>query len=261
MKLFQVDAFTNVPFKGNPAGVYISETPLADTLMQNIAAEVNVAETAFVYRHDNSYMIRFFTPTNEVPICGHATLSAAHIMYETGLIAADATIDFTSQSGPLSVHKENSWYTLDFPSYDVQKIADDDFQEHTNIVAQELYKSSNGWYVALVENEEALLKIKPNLSEMEAQNMPAVLVTSKGRGEFDYFMRLFAPAYGIPEDPVTGSAECVLAPLWHQKLGKNSFVVQQLSKRTGIKKVKFMGDRVHISGQGLTVFEMQLKSF
>lgn len=260
MKLYQVDAFTDTPFRGNPAGVHISETPLSGELMQNIAAEINVAETAFVYPENGGYVIRFFTPTIEVPICGHATLSAAHIMYETGLVAADTAIDFTSKSGLLSVRKEGEWYTLNFPSYGVTQIEDDGLGAHTSIIAQELYKSSNGWYVAVVKDAEALLQLKPNLAHMEAHQMPIVLVTAKGSGEFDYFMRLFAPAAGIAEDPVTGSAECVLAPLWHQKLGKEDFVVKQLSKRSGIKKVKYVGDRVLISGQGITVFEIELRA-
>jgi PhzF family phenazine biosynthesis protein len=261
MKLYQVDAFTAVPFKGNPAGVHVSSVPLSEELMQHIAMEMNLAETAFVYKESNDYVIRFFTPTTEVPICGHATLAAAHIMYTQGIVSPQDRIDFKSRSGLLSVTARQAGYTLDFPTYPALPTAASEllaFKETSLIPAKELYKSANGWFVAVLGDEAAVQNYSPSFSKLEALSLPIVLLTAPATTTgLDYVMRLFAPAVGIPEDPVTGSAECVLGPLWKQKLGKDVFVVKQLSHRTGIKHVELSGERVLISGEAITMFEIE----
>ncbi len=260
MRLYQVDAFTAVPFKGNPAGVHVSSLPLSEELMQHIAMEMNLAETAFVYKESGVYVIRFFTPTTEVPICGHATLAAAHIMYTQGIVSPQDRIDFKSKSGLLSVTSGQTGYTLDFPTYSALPTATSEllaFKETSLIPAKELYRSTNGWFVVILEDEAAVQNYTPNFSKLEALSLPIVLITAPAStSSIDYVMRLFAPSMGIPEDPVTGSAECVLGPLWRQKLGKDTFVVKQLSKRTGIKHVELQGERVLISGEAITMFEI-----
>lgn len=261
MRLYQVDAFTAVPFKGNPAGVHVSSLPLSEEVMQHIAMEMNLAETAFVYKESSGYVIRFFTPTTEVPICGHATLAAAHIMYTKGIVTLQDRIDFKSKSGLLSVTSSRVGYTLDFPTYSVLPTATSEllaFKEASQIPANELYKSTNGWFVVVLEDEAALQNYIPSFSKLETLSLPIVLITAPATTSgVDYVMRLFAPAVGIPEDPVTGSAECVLGPLWKQKLGKDTFVVKQLSHRTGIKHVELCEERVLISGEAITMFEIE----
>lgn len=256
MKIYQVDSFTNTPFKGNPAGVYISSNKLENNWMQQIATEMNLSETAFVYEENDELIIRFFTPANEVPICGHATLAAGHIMYSLGLVDSDKSIHFSAKSGTLSVFKEQDWYTLDFPKYDsLVEYNLTNFISKTGIQANELYKSENGWLIAMLDSEQSVKDCKPNMFQLE--QFPPVIITALSV-EYDYVLRLFAPSVGINEDPVTGSAECVLVPIWANKLNKTEFEVKQLSKRTGIKKVKLNKDRVLISGQAITIFEIDM---
>ena len=260
MPIYQVDAFTAKPFKGNPAGVCILKSAADDEWMQNIAMEMNLSETAFVFKEKGSFNIRFFTPAAEIELCGHATLSTAHIMYETGIVKAHEEISFSSKAGILKVKKDENLITMNFPAYPLTKIEiPSDFEITTGINAIELYHTGHGWTLALVKDEEELKNIKPNLQAMKNSEFGDMIVTSPSTDkEFDFCVRCFVPALGIDEDPVTGSAHCSLAPFWHDKTGKTEFVSHQVSKRGGILKVSLKGERVEISGEAVTIFKAEL---
>lgn len=259
--IYQVDAFTNEIFRGNPAGVCIMKEKPDDVWMQNIAMEMNLSETAFVYpAEDGRRIIRFFTPEAEVPLCGHATLAASHIMYETGETSPGETITFSSASGDLVITKSGSWITMNFPAVRLKKIEDTTgFLKVTGFEADELYEG-NFWSLALLKDEASVRKVVPEYARMKSSPFGDLIVTAPSSDKnYDYCIRCFAPAVGINEDPVTGSAQCALAPFWHMKTGKDEFICHQVSKREGILKVRLKGDRVDISGQAVTVFRAEME--
>ncbi len=258
--IYQVDSFSSEPFKGNPAGVCILDKIQSETWMQNIAMEMNLSETAFVYVHDNSMIIRFFSPETEIPLCGHATLAASHILYETGVVNREKEIIFSSKAGELLIRNDADWITMNFPRYDTEKMdIPSVFKKITGIQPEELYRTAHGWTLALMNTEEEVKKMAPYFSSMKNSAFGDLIVTAKSDNrKFDYSVRCFAPALGINEDPVTGSAQCALAPFWHAKTGKTDFISQQVSKRTGILKVSLKGGRVEISGQAKTIFKAGL---
>lgn len=259
--IYQVDAFTSEPFKGNPAGVCIMDRLPETEWMQNIAMEMNLSETAFVFPGKNGEkIIRFYSPEAEIPLCGHATLSASHILFETGQAAENEKIVFSSRAGALIIHKENGWLTMNFP-VDTLKSTDDltDFRKITGIEAVELIETGNFWTLAMVKNEKYLRSLTPDFQSMKTSKYGDLIVTSASEDKkYDYAIRCFAPAVGINEDPVTGSAQCALAPFWAEKTGKTSFNCRQVSRREGILKVTLQDDRVLISGQAVTVFKADL---
>ncbi|HEX2969951.1 MAG TPA: PhzF family phenazine biosynthesis protein [Bacteroidales bacterium] len=259
--IYQVDAFTTAAFKGNPAGVCILDMTPSPEWMQNIAMEMNLSETAFVFPGKNGERkIKFYTPEAEVPLCGHATLSASHILYETGLAGHDEKIVFSSLSGALVITKVKNWITMNFPADTLKSVEDTaEFRKVTGINPEELYETGNFWSLALVEDEDALKKVSPDLIKMKNSKYGDLIVTAPSPvKEFDYSIRCFAPAVGINEDPVTGSAQCALAPFWYSKTGRKDFVCHQVSKREGILRVSLKDDRVDISGQAVTVFRAEL---
>jgi PhzF family phenazine biosynthesis protein len=258
--LYQVDAFTGEPFKGNPDGVCILKKAADAEWMQNIAMEMNLSETAFVFPEESSFNIRFFTPAAEIELCGHATLSTAHILYETGIENSPEEISFSSKAGILKVKKDKNLITMNFPAYPLKKMdIPFDFEKITGIKADELYRTGHGWTLALVKNEEELKNITPNLHGMKNSEFGDMIVTSTSSDrQFDFCVRCFVPALGIDEDPVTGSAHCSLTPYWNAKTGKSEFVSHQVSKRGGILKVSLKGERVEISGEAVTIFKAEL---
>ena len=245
------------PFKGNPAGVCILEKEPDSGWMQNVAMEMNLSETAFVVPQKNSFLIRFFTPEAEMKLCGHATLSASHILYETGIVKEDEEIKFLSKAGELVIKKNDAWLTMNFPSYPLEIMPPtSDFEKVTGIIAQELYTAGFGWTLALLRNETEVRNMKPDFSVMKNSIFGDLIVTALSDDPaFDFCVRCFAPAVGINEDPVTGSAHCALGPFWAEKTGKKDFNSHQVSKREGILKVSLKGDRVEISGQAKTIFK------
>lgn len=259
--VYQVDAFTNTVFKGNPAGVFIGDQEPSKEWMQNLAMEMNLSETAFVFSSNGTRNIRFFTPESEVKLCGHATLSASHILYETGLVKPGEKIVFASLSGELSAERRGNWITLDFPTFPLQRIdISNEFRHITGLDPIELYEAGHGWTLVLLKSEEEVRKIKPNLALMKNSRFGDMIVTAgSANPDFDFCVRCFAPALGIDEDPVTGSAHCALVPFWSEKTGKKEFTSHQVSKREGILKVSLKGNRVQISGQAVTVFKAELK--
>lgn len=258
--IYQVDAFTTEPFSGNPACVVIADEHTPEEWMQSIASEMNVSETAFVIPMKNGLTIRWFTPVAEVNLCGHATLSAAHILYSTGYVGPGDEIVFNSRSGELRVTKKGSWITMDFPSYPLIPIAvPAEFEKITGIKPVELYSSINDWVLAFVNNEYLVRNATPDFGAMRHSEMGHLIITApSSETNFDFCTRVFAPSIGIDEDPVTGSAHCVLTPFWHRKTGRKEFISHQVSKRSGILKVAISGERVLISGQAVTVFKAEM---
>lgn len=258
--IYQVDAFTNEPFKGNPAGVCILDSEPSTSWMQNIAMEMNLSETAFVFPGKECRMIRFFTPETEVPLCGHATLSASHILYEAGLADADDEISLMAGAGMLKVRKSGSWITMNFPSYSVNRVpVPNGFEQVVGVKPLEFYKTVNGWTLALISDEQIIRELKPDFKAMKNSEFGDLMVTAPSSdNKYDFCLRFFAPALGIDEDPVTGSAHCALVPFWHMKTGKKDFISHQVSKREGILKVSLKENRVEISGQAKTIFKAEL---
>ncbi len=258
--IYQVDAFTAEPFKGNPAGVCILQKEVSKKWMQNIAAEMNLPETAFFIKAGDKYKIRYFSPESEVPLCGHATLSSAHIIYQEGIISKDKTITFASGVGDLYVRKSGNWIIMNFPAYNVEPMQIPSSAEKLiGIKPVELYRTSHGWTLALLHNEEDVRNLKPDFNLMKGSPFGNLIVTAPSEDtNFDFCVRCFAPALGINEDPVTGSAYSALTPFWNKKTGCEEFVSRQVSKRSGILKVALKGDRVEIAGHAKTIFKAEL---
>lgn len=259
--IFQVDAFTDEPFKGNPAGVMFVDDTVSDDWMQNVAMEMNLSETAFLAPFQNGYKIRFFAPSVEIPLCGHATLASAHILYEEAIVAASEAITFHSNVGVLTVEKDKDGIVMDFPRYPLQKIAiDEGFKRLIGFEPIEMYTSFNGWVIAIGDSEETIAQAAPAFEHMTKNGYGHLMITAAATtASADFVCRCFAPISGINEDPVTGSAHCALTPLWAEKLGKTVLNSIQLSQRTGHLKVELQGDRVIIKGKAVTVFEASLK--
>jgi PhzF family phenazine biosynthesis protein len=258
--IYQVDAFTTEPFRGNPAGVCILDHQPDPSWMQNVAMEMNLSETAFIFPGKGNREIRFYSPEAEIDLCGHATLSASYIHFETGIAKDDEELIFSSNAGILKIRRAGDWITMNFPLYTLERIpVSDNFSRVTGKVPLELYRCSSGWTMALLENENEVRTMKPDFQAMRNSEFGDLIVTaSSSDPDFDFCVRCFAPALGINEDPVTGSANCALVPFWNIRTGKTEFVSHQLSKREGILKVSLKGDRVEISGQAVTVMKAEM---
>jgi PhzF family phenazine biosynthesis protein len=258
--IYQVDAFTTEAFKGNPAGVCILDQEPDSEWMQNIAMEMNLSETAFVFPGKDSLVIRYYTPEAEIKLCGHATLSASHIIYETAMLRSDQEIRFSSKAGELHIRKQEDWITMNFPFFALEKMEiTSEFRMITGIHPQELYKAGYGWTLAMMKSEKEVKNMKPHFSLMKDSIYGDLIVTAESENpEYDFCVRCFAPAVGIDEDPVTGSAHCALGPFWSEKTGKKDFKSHQISKREGVLKISLKGDRVEISGQAKTIFKADL---
>ena len=259
--IYQVDSFTAVPFKGNPAGVMIVDEHFPSEMMQQIAMEMNLSESAFIIPVGMEFRIRYFTPNCEVPLCGHATLASAHILYELGLKKADEVIVFKAEGGELTINKQGDWIVMNFPAYPLTKLdIPSDIRTTIGFYPMEMYSSIYDWVIAVANSEADILDACPNLERLKASGLGHLMITAKGeQPDRDFVLRVFAPLAGIDEDPVTGSAHCALTPLWHAKTGRKEFNSYQLSKRTGRLKVKLLNDRVEIKGQAVTVFRAELK--
>lgn len=259
--IYQVDAFTSEAFRGNPAGVCILEKEMPDEWMQNIAAEMNLSETAFITQRKDDYGIRFFTPASEIPLCGHATLSSAHIMFETGIVNKNDAIAFSSKAGILKIRYSDSRVIMNFPAYDlVQAEIPQNLCNYNVITPVEYYRTAHGWVFLLYRSEEEVLKLSPDFGALKNSEYGDMIVTAPSSDpRYDFCVRCFAPALGIDEDPVTGSAHCALVPFWHKKSGKMEFISHQVSKRGGILNVSLHGDRVEIAGEAVTIFRAELQ--
>ncbi|MDO9276780.1 MAG: PhzF family phenazine biosynthesis protein [Lutibacter sp.] len=256
MNIFQVDAFNNAVFKGNPAAVCPLEKWISDELMQAIAEENNLSETVFFVKNENSFDIKWFTPTCEIDLCGHATLAAAHIIFSE-LNFKEKQLEFNSKSGKLTVTKSENWYTLNFPSEEFTEIETPELiKQALNVPVLKTFKGKWKLLVEL-ENEAVIKNLKPNFHLLTQLESSGIIVTAKG-DTADFVSRFFAPKIGINEDPVTGSAHTLLIPYWAKKLHKTKLEAVQLSKRTGILKCEYLNDRVEMSGQAVTYLKGQL---
>jgi PhzF family phenazine biosynthesis protein len=259
LTITQVDSFTSEPFAGNPAGVCVLPEVRDEAWMKNVAREMNLAETAFLVRGSDGYDLRWFTPVAEVDLCGHATLASAHVLWETGVLGPDETARFHTKSGLLTAVKRGDWIELDFPATPDEPVdAPAGLGEALGAAMQDVGRTPFDYLVEL-DSEETVRGLVPDLRFLATLGTRGVVVTSRSSDPgYDFVSRYFAPAYGIDEDPVTGSTHCALTPFWARRLGKTSFLARQLSPRGGVLKLELRGDRVGISGQAVTVIRGEL---
>lgn len=249
--IIQVDAFTDRAFEGNPAAVVITDSPQDEGWMQLVAMEMNLSETAFLYPQGDGYRLRWFTPAVEVDLCGHATLASAFVLFTDGHVPADRPVTFQSNSGPLHASFADDRVTLDFPAIATTQAGPN--AELVNAMGKVPVQHVRSKFDDLFEYEspDDVRNLKPDFGVLKRLSRRGVIVTARGDGEFDFTSRFFAPAVGIDEDPVTGSAHCVLATYWQARLGKSEFIAYQASRRGGVLWVTLRGDRVEIGGRAV----------
>lgn len=249
--IYQVDAFSDKAFGGNPAAVCILKEWLEDTVLQNIAQEFNLSETAFMVEKDGAFKLRWFTPKAEVRMCGHATLATGHIVL-TKLFKDHQSIEFSTLSGNLLVRKiEDGQYEMELPADNVEAVFYEDGLENLNIEYKSVFQGQDD-FLMILESEEEVIKAKPDFKAVRRLEKRGLIITAKGT-EVDFVSRCFYPALGIDEDPVTGSAHTLLTPYWSSRMGKDVLSATQLSERKGHLSCKIKGDKVILSGSAKTV--------
>jgi predicted PhzF superfamily epimerase YddE/YHI9 len=263
LAIYQVDAFTDRPFAGNPAGVCPLPSFPDPSWMQAVAREMNLAETAFVVRREGSgaeYDLRWFTPTVEVALCGHATLAAAHLLWEIGAVPAGEPIRFHTLSGPLGAARAGAWIELDFPAEPPAALGDPPPDLADLLGAEPVWVGANRFdLVAELASEAAVRGLAPDLRRLRALPFRGLQATARATTPgFDFVSRFFAPAAGVDEDPVTGSSHCCLGPYWSGRLGRNPLLAYQASARGGVVRVETVGERVKLGGQAVTVLRGEL---
>ena len=256
IRIYQIDAFTSAVFGGNPAAVCPLEAWLPTETLQAIAAENNLSETAFFVPNGRGYKLRWFTPTIEVPLCGHATLASAFVIANTVKPGSEKMI-FETASGPLTVTRKGAVYTLDFPAQPPEPFDDQGaVGEALGVQPQKVLKAVK--MMAVLADEAAVREAQPHLARVKRLPANGLIVTAPGEA-CDFVSRYFAPHAGIPEDPVTGSAHCTLTPYWCERLGKARLTARQISARGGELTVELAGDRVLISGQAAPYLEGRIR--
>jgi PhzF family phenazine biosynthesis protein len=256
--VFQVDAFAEEPFKGNPAGVCLLPAPADAAWMQNVAAEMNVAETAFPLAEGDGFRLRWFTPKVEVKLCGHATLATAHILWETGILGSGHEARFQTLSGLLTARRDGALIELDFPARPPLPKPPDWADAVVGALGiKPVYIGMSAEDVLFeAADEDAVRSLKPDFATLRSLPARGVIVTSRSSDKrFDFVSRFFAPAVGVDEDPVTGSSHTVLVPYWAGRLGRTSFTAYQASARGGVLYLRLDGDRVRIAGSAVTVIK------
>jgi len=261
MRLFQIDAFADAPFTGNPAAVCLLDgAGVEEKWMQDVAAEMNLSETAFVRREDGAWSLRWFSPTVEIALCGHATLATAHALLEEGLLAAGDTAKFHTKSGVLTAKHEGELIELDFPATVAQPSPPPDGLIEALGTQPVRVSLSQFDYLVEMANEDDVRSLTPDFAMLRRIQVRGVIVTSRASTPgFDFVSRFFAPGSGIDEDPVTGSAHCALAPYWAPRLGKTAFMAYQASPRGGVLRVTLAGDRVRMAGRAVTILRGELR--
>jgi len=243
-KIYQIDAFTDQPFQGNPAAVCIlpeKENQFDEVWMAAVASEMNLSETAFLRPIKDGFNLRWFTPAAEVDLCGHATLASAHILYEIGLVAPDDEARFQTRSGLLTARKQGNEIELNFPATPPEPIQDDPGLADALGVNPESLLQSKFDYLVKVGSEAEVRSAKPDFGKLSQLGVRGVMLTSRGESDqFDFISRFFAPGVGVDEDPVTGSAHCCLGPYWGEILGKDEMIAFQASARGGVVRVKLI---------------------
>jgi PhzF family phenazine biosynthesis protein len=255
VKIYQVDAFTVRAFGGNPAAVCILPGPRDPAWMQNVAMEMNLSETAFLYKEAEGFNLRWFTPSTEVELCGHATLASAHVLWQTDLLSPKQRAIFHTRGGILTAEMREGQIELNFPATPEEPAgAPPGLTESLGITPHYVGRSKFDFLIE-VDSEESLRKIEPDFNRLKALPVRGTIVTSSASSSrYDFVSRFFAPGVGVNEDPVTGSAHCTLGPFWSRKLGKNEFVAYQASERGGVLRIRVADDRVYLGGQAVTVF-------
>ena len=258
-RIVQVDAFTAEAFSGNPAAVCVLDEARDAVWMQRVAAEMNLAETAFLEPRDDGFSLRWFTPKAEVDLCGHATLASAHVLWESGRLGPSEPARFHTKSGLLTAQRRGDWIELDFPATPEEECAAPPGLAGA-LGAEAVYVGRSKFdYLVELDSEEAVARLRPDFARLAEIPTRGVIATARSaRPDFDFVSRFFAPAVGIDEDPVTGSAHCCLAPFWSRRLGKEDFLARQISARGGVLKIRLAGDRVLLAGQAVTVLRGDL---
>jgi len=256
IRFLQVDAFASRPFTGNPAAVCFLQEAKDDEWMQSVAAEMNLSETAFLVARDDGFDLRWFTPVTEVDLCGHATLASAHALWSTGAAPGEQPVSFHTRSGVLVCRRRNDFVEMDFPATPAQEVEPPaGLLQALGVEPAYVGRSRFDKFVVL-EAESVVRALEPDFSKLREIPVRGVIVTSLSADpEFDFVSRYFAPAAGIDEDPVTGSAHCCLAPFWSDRLGKAELTAFQASRRGGIVTMKVADDRVILGGQAVTVID------
>jgi predicted PhzF superfamily epimerase YddE/YHI9 len=254
-----VDAFTDSPFSGNPAAVCVLEREPERHWMQQVAREMNLAETAFLLKREDAWALRWFTPTVEVDLCGHATLASAHVLWQDGVLAPEATATFRTKSGILTAARRKDWIWLDFPTLPCEWAdAPPSLREVLGTGTKAVARSRHDMLVEL-DSEAVVRDLKPDLELLSRLPVRGLIVTAVATTPgFDFVSRFFAPQVGVPEDPVTGSAHCALGPYWSERLGKDVMLAYQASARGGVVKVEMRGERIGLGGQAVTVLRAEL---
>jgi len=260
MNIYIVDAFTKTPFSGNPAGVCILDNKIDDDLMLNIAKEVNLSETSFVLKQGDSFSIRWFTPTTEVPLCGHATLASAHILWEQNFVNKNMPIHFsTRKSGSLIINYENEMIVMNFPQMFITPAANNEIIQKAFNVKPKFIGYDNSDYLVEVETEDIVINYQPDFDLLKQLQKSVIITAQSNNKQYDFTSRMFAPTLGINEDPVTGSAHCYLAPYWGKKLNKKILTGYQASHRPGFVECELLNNsRLLLKGTARTVIKGEL---
>jgi PhzF family phenazine biosynthesis protein len=258
---FQIDAFADGPFRGNPAAVCLLDAPRDEPFMQRMAQEMNLSETAYVWPSaagDGRFAIRWFTPEVEVSLCGHATLASAHALWLSGRASGDA-VRFDTASGELRARRDGELVELDFPRREAERTAPPaDLIEALGAMPSFVGKSGERDYLLELADEATIRGLEPDFALLGNVEARGVIVTARGSGGYDFVSRFFAPASGIAEDPVTGSAHCTLGPYWAARLRKDDLLAYQASPRGGVLRVRVRGDRVLLAGRAVLIVSGRL---
>ena len=265
-EIITVDAFTDRPFAGNPAAVCVLDAPAPDAWMQLVAREMNLSETAFLHPIAGGprWRLRWFTPAVEVDLCGHATVATAHVLWEEGRLPPDTTAEFETRSGLLTARRVDGWVELDFPAKPVERPVDDPAELATiaEALRSPIVSAGRSRFDVLAElaDEEVVRALEPDYGRIKAIPARGVIATARsGDPAFDFVSRFFAPAVGVDEDPVCGSAHCCSGPFWAERLGKTSLLARQVSPRGGVIRVRVEGPRIALAGQAVTTFRGKLQ--
>lgn len=262
MRLLQIDAFTSEPFRGNPAAVCLLDRERDARWMQDVAAEMNLSETAFLLARDDGFSLRWFTPAVEVDLCGHATLASAHALWEEKLLREHDPARFHTRSGLLTAERRGGWIELDFPAmHAAQSDPPEGLLESLGIAGAVYVGRDRFDYLVEVESEHVVRALAPDFAKLRRIEARGVIVTSRSAGpDVDFVSRWFGPAVGVDEDPATGSAHCSLTPYWSERLGKRELLAYQASARGGVFRVRLDGGRVKLAGQAVTVLRGELEA-
>ncbi len=259
MILHVVDAFTDRPFAGNPAAICLLPGPADPTWMQGLAREMNLSETAYLHPIECGFALRWFTPAVEVKLCGHATLAAAHVLWETGVLSTQEIARFHTLSGWLTCRKDGAWIEMDFPALPGRAAeAPEDLIAGLG-ASPTLVENTGCRWVAEFATADEVRALTPDFARLKRLKPGRVVATAlSGDARYDFISRFFAPDAGVNEDPVTGSGHCALGPYWRARLGRDEFTAYQASERGGVVRVTVSGDRVLLGGQAVTVSRVEL---